>query len=90
MPRAVSRLCHLALLLPSSLGPTSSLLFLSLIAFPSRNYSSGGDAAAAAAYVRGEAASAKQLSNALGRRLPMAGQVQEKPPFLFFPLFIEC
>lgn len=49
-------------------------LFLSL----PLNYGSGG----ADTYVRAEAASAKQLSNALGRRLPMAGQVQEKPFYL--------
>lgn len=66
--------------------PTSSLLFLflwllSLSPTLPLNYGSGG----AAAYVRAEAASAKQLSNVLGRRLPMAGQVQEKSF-----LFIEC
>lgn len=55
----------------------SPTLFLSL----PLNYGSGG----AVAYVRVEAASAKRLSNALGRHSPMAGQVQEKPF-----LFIEC
>ena len=47
------------------------LLLLSLITFPphSLSYSSGGDAA----YVRAEAASAKLLSNALGRHFAHGG-----------------
>lgn len=77
-------LCLFALLLAFSFMPTLSLPFLSLIAFPlptlSLNQSGGG----AVAYVRDGAASAKQLSNALGRRLPVAGQEQEKPFFILF------
>lgn len=37
----------------------------------------------AIAYVRAEAASAKQLFNALGRHLLVAGQVQEEPFFIY-------
>lgn len=90
----VSSCLFTLLLLFFSFMPTSpsSSLFLSLITFPPPppsplflslplNYGSGG----AVAYVRAEAASAKQLSNALGRHLPVAGQVREKP----FS-FIEC
>lgn len=66
---------------PVFFQPTSSSLFLSLrFTFPlPLNYGSGG----AAAYVRAEAASAKQLSGALGRRSPVAGQPQEKHFFIY-------
>lgn len=66
--------------------PTSSLLFLSLSDyFDSPPLFPLTTVAGAVAYARAEAASAKQLSNAFGRRLPVAGQVQGMPF-----LFIEC
>lgn len=67
-----------------SFMPLPAFLLITLPSFlpHSPNYESGR----AAAYVRTDAVSAKQLSNTLGGRLPRAGQPREKPFFLF----IEC
>jgi len=74
---------------PLILSSPLSFPLLSLIMFPLPHSSSpsstklyGG--VGGVAYVRAEAASTKKLSNALGRHLPVAGQVQEKNLFLFF------